>query len=71
MKNDMSGSAIDIRLRRVAQLRRLCLSLARAGRLAGKTSGQPAEKPASVTPGDGESDDGENAAGRGVTARKT
>jgi hypothetical protein len=33
---DMSPEAIDARLRRVSQLRRLCLSLARAGAEAGQ-----------------------------------
>jgi hypothetical protein len=33
---DMSSKAIDTRLRRVAQLRRLCLSLQRAGKVVGK-----------------------------------
>jgi hypothetical protein len=43
MKADMSPEAITIRLRRVSQLRRLCVSLRNAGRDAG-LSEQVAER---------------------------
>ncbi len=41
MKVDMSAKAITTRLRRTSQLRRLCLSLAKA---------KPIEKPTNATP---------------------
>ncbi len=52
MKADMSASAVDGRLRRVSQLRRPCLSLARAGKRAEKAPKNREEKPASAPLGD-------------------
>jgi hypothetical protein len=46
MKTDMSSAAVTLRIRRVSQLRNLCLRLAKAGAEARKKEKTNEERPA-------------------------
>lgn len=45
MSTNMSANAVTVRLQRVSQLRKLCLSLGRARPVAGSPAPQPPQAP--------------------------